>query len=244
MEIQGTAWRARVMAGLAGFASAVLVGVAGGQPTGASPLNPPPNGPRRADASGHALTNATARPRPDQTVEHGTVLVRDGRIEAVLPAQGDKAAPAPAGTRVWDCTGLHIYAGFIDAYVEVDAPKPDPNQPGVHWNARVTPQRSALDGTGVDTATAESLRKLGFGAAAITPQGGIFRGRSAVGSLAKPAGDMSADRPPVYSLNAYHSLGFDLGRQRGIRAVSATPTPDQGPDVVRWSQYPDSEMGV
>jgi N-acetylglucosamine-6-phosphate deacetylase len=240
MSIKGFAWRAAGAA--AGLVSMVLAGIAAGQPTGVSPLNPPPNGPRRGDASWHALTNATVHVRPDQTIEHGTVVVRDGRIQAVLPGAGDKAAEPPAGARVWDCTGLHIYAGFIDAYVEVEAPKPDANQPGVHWNARVMPQRSALDGTGVDDKTAESLRKLGFAAAAISPQGGIFRGRSAVVSLAKPASDMSADRPPVYSLNAYHALGFDLGRVRGIRPVGGPP--DQGPDVTRWSQYPDSEMGV
>jgi N-acetylglucosamine-6-phosphate deacetylase len=244
----------RALLGLAAGLSVVGASLASAQPT--SPLNPPPNGPRHADASWHALTNATVHSRPDTTVEHATIIIKDGRIDAVLsPAAGDtKAPPAPAGARAWDCTGLHVYAGFIDSYVEVDAPRPDPNQPGVHWNSRVTPQRSALDGTGLPDATAESLRKLGFTAAAISPSGGIFRGRAAVVSLAKPASEMSLDRPPVYSPNAYHAMGFDLGRGFGMRAIPAnpstplTPSPaiqqDQGPDVVRWSRYPDSEMGA
>jgi N-acetylglucosamine-6-phosphate deacetylase len=233
-----SAWCARAAA----LGAATLsLSITAGQPTGLSPLNPPPNGPRRADATWHALWNATVHVRPDTTVEHGTVIVRDGRIESVLPATGDTPAEAPPGARVWDCTGLHLYPGFIDAYVETEAPRPDPDQPGVHWNARVTPQRSALDGAGVDDKTAESLRKLGFTAAAISPQGGIFRGRAAVVSLAQPAGDLSADRPPVYALNAYHALGFDLGRVRGVRPAGGAR---EGPDVARWSQYPDSEMGV
>src|SRR5437016_5176095 len=216
MSSNALAWQARLFAGLAGLGLVALAGWAG-QPI--SPLNPPANGPRHEDPSWHALTNATVHVRPDSTIEHATVLIRSGRIEAVLPAAGDKPAAAPPGARVWDCTGLHIYPGFIDAYVEVEAPKPDPNLPGSHWNPRVTPQRSALDGTGVDDKTAESLRKLGFTAAAISPAGGVFRGRAAVVSLAKPASEMSIDRPPVYSPNAYHSIAFDLNRGPGMRPV-------------------------
>lgn len=234
---------------LAGFARAALpaciatvatvllaVGGAAAQPASRSPLNPPANGPRRADSAWHALTNATIHTKPGETITGGTVVIRDGRIVSV---SGDKAPP-PAGAQVWDCSGLHIYPGFIDAYVEVEAPVPDPNTPGVHWNARVTPQRSALDGAGLDDRTAESLRKLGFTAAAISPQGGIFRGRSAVVSLAKPASDASADRPPVYSENAYHTIAFETGRGRGGGGGGR----DEGPDVSRWSSYPGSEMGA
>src|SRR6185369_90443 len=45
---------------------------------------------------------------------------------------------------------------------------------------------------------------------------------------------------PVYSPNAYHAMGFDLGRGFGPRPVGGA---DTGPDVVRWSRYPDSEVG-
>jgi N-acetylglucosamine-6-phosphate deacetylase len=222
----------------------VLVGVSvlSAQPTGQSPLNPPPNGMRRAEATSHALVGATVHVKPGQTLQEATVLIRDGRIEAV-----GKVEPGP-GVKVWDCKGLHIYAGFIDPFVEVDAPAPDRAAPGVHWNARVTPQRRALDGTGVDERTAESFRKLGFTAAAIVPRGGIFRGSSAVVSLAKPATELSADRPPVYAAEVFQTVGLDTGRVRGAPAPTET-TPGQRPrddssEVGRWSGYPDSQMGV
>ncbi len=231
----------------------------GQPPTSVSPLNPPANGPRHADVSWSVLSNATVHTKPGEVIEHGTVVIRDGRIEAVLPAQKSdkgeaKAADGPAGAKVWDCTGLHVYPGFIDAFVEVDAPRPDPSQPGVHWNSHVTPQRSALDGTGIDSATAESLRKLGFTAAGIAPSGGNFRGKGAVVSLAKPASDLSEDRPPVYSRNAYHVLSIETGRGFGGRGRNQTPgqapgnpavqAAAQDQSVERWSGYPDSQMGA
>src|SRR4051812_7274746 len=135
--------------------------VALAQPSGPSPLSPPANGPRHADSTWHAFTHAMVHVSPEKTLEDATVVIKDGRIVSVA-----KDAP-PAGARVWDCTGQHLYAGFIDAYVEVDAPKPDKSSPGVHWSPKVTPQRSALDGTGLDDKSAEGLRKLGFTAAAI-----------------------------------------------------------------------------
>jgi N-acetylglucosamine-6-phosphate deacetylase len=204
------------------------------QPPGPSPLSPPANGPRHADSTWHAFTHATVHVNPEKTLEDATVVIKDGRIVSV---GGD--AP-PAGARVWDCMGQHIYAGFIDAYVEADAPKPDRNTPGVHWSAKVTPQRSALDGTGLDDKSAESLRKLGFAAAAIAPKGGVFRGSGAVVSLAKPSSESSADRPPVYRKDAYQSVAFELRTEGGRRRGGE----DTAPDSEHWSAYPDSEMGA
>ncbi|MBL9030382.1 MAG: amidohydrolase family protein [Phycisphaerae bacterium] len=235
-----------------GLVFAASVALAAWQPPAASPLSPPNNGPRRSDPTWHALVGATVHVKPGQTLESATVVIRGGRIESVragAAADGKVVPPpAPEGARVWDATGLHVYPGFIDAYVEVEAPRPDANQPGSHWSARVTPQRSALDGPGVDDRTGESLRKLGFAAAGISPRGGIFRGSAAVVSLGKPMDPRSADRPPVYRPFAYHSIAFDLQAiQPGTQVVDS---PGQGrrrdetPDVQRWSGYPDSQMGA
>lgn len=236
ISLTGCGWR-RLAALAAAFTGMVLTTV-WAQPTGVSPLNPPPNGPRRGDATWHALVNATVYTRPGMTVENATVVIRDGMIVGVHPGRDGKPVDLPrtaAGARVWDCTGLHIYPGFIDAHVDVDAPVPDANAPGVHWNNRVMPQRWALDGTGVDERTADSLRRLGFTAAAIVPRGGVFRGMGAVVSLARPASDASADRPPVYRERVFQGVAFDSSR-RGGRTDE--------PDVVRWSAYPNSQMGA
>ena len=73
----------------------------------------------------------------------------DGMIVRVTTRAS--AEPIDLATyQVWNGEGLHVYAGFIDAFVEVDAPAPDAESPGSHWNTNVTPQRSALDGDGID----------------------------------------------------------------------------------------------
>lgn len=176
---------------------------------------------RRADSTWAALTNATVHPKPGEVLHRATVVVRDGRITDVLPADpgpdgvantDDDVAPRlPMGPRVYDYSGLHLYAAFVEPYLELDTPKPLASDPGKHWNDAVTPQRSALDGLANLEAQANALRKLGFASAAISPKGGIFRGRSAVVSLAKPFDDANAAaaKPPVYRENAYQSVSFD-----------------------------------
>lgn len=172
-----------------------------------------------------ALADCTLHARPGEVMERAVVVFRDGRITAILPPEGSgeaaKPARVPLGPRVIDAKGLHVYAAFIDACVEVDAPAPAGDESQRHWNARITPQRSALDGAGIDEGTASSLRRLGFGAAAVAPRGGIFRGRGALVSLAKPADDASAAKPLVYRDDVYQSVAMDAG----------------------GGGYPDSQMG-
>ncbi len=206
---------------LAGFLAAVTLAAASlAQPSSHSPLAPPANGPRRADPTWIALVDATVHPRPGETLEHATVILKDGRITAVLPADGVRPARLPLGPRVVDCKNLHLYAAFIEGYAEIDAPAP--KNAGTHWSQNVLPQRSPLDGIENLVKAAEPLRKAGFGAAAIAPKGGVFRGTAAVVSLAKPSEDPSADKPPVYLDLAYHSLAFET----------------------RSEGYPDSQMGA
>lgn len=202
------------------------------QTSSVSPLTPPTNGPRRVDPTWLALVDATVHVSPAQTLERATVVVRAGRIISVTEANpgpdgkhgtgDDVATRLPIGPRVLDGKGLHAYAGFVDPYVEVDAPKPDPKRAGVHWNDGVTPQRSALDGSGLSDGAAKELRELGIMAACITPRGGIFRGHSALVSTAATDSDASMSKPPVYRSSVYQSVAMELGGR----------------------QYPDSQMGA
>ncbi len=228
----------------------VAIGGASAQPPrDAGQSLPPANGPRRADPAWHALRNATVHTRPGEKLEHATVVVRDGVIAAVLPGEpgpdgkpgtpDDVPARVPLGPRVWDCDGLHIYAGFIDPFVEVDAPAPDPTSPGLHWNSKVTPQRRATDGSGIEASAAKDLREAGFTAAAISPRGGLFKGQSAVVSLASPSADPSRARPPVYRDGVYQSVTLNARSGFGFGGGDR----DQG-EQGRWTNYPGSQMGA
>src|ERR1051325_6108650 len=212
-------------AGALVVAVGVFVSSAGAQPSSTGPLAPPANGPRHADSTFVAIVDCTVHPTPGTSDEHATVVFRDGRIKQVLTAERTdeahaaghdakgpiKAPLAPAGAKVIEGKGLHVYPGFIDAYVDVDAPAPEGDPAALHWNRKVTPQRSALDGAGVDAGTAESLRRMGFATACLSPRGGVFRGSSAVVSLAKPPEEQSAAKPPVYREKVYQSVAFELG---------------------------------
>lgn len=220
----------RVVALLAAVSASVLA-----QPTSTSPLDPPSNGMRRADPSWHALVNATVHVSPSSTLEHATVVVRDGRIVSVTAAPapgGDGSAPkapaGPEGARVWDCSGLHVYPAFIDPYVEVDAPRPGKDAPGRHWNGNVTPERKAIDGLLTEQA-AKELRDIGFGAAGISPRGGIFRGMASVVSLAERDADASSAKPAVYAADVYEAVAFETGG---------------GGESTAWPSYPGSQMGA
>ncbi|MFB3065785.1 MAG: amidohydrolase family protein, partial [Planctomycetota bacterium] len=185
------------------------------------PLRPPANGPKRPDPAWHALVGATVHgAQDDATLLNTTVVLRNGVIVDVT------TGPVPAGARVWDCAGLHVYPGLIDAYVEVKTPLPDSKDPGAHWNRRVTPRRRALDGAGLDAKTAQALREMGFCAAVLSPKGGTFRGRAALVSLAKPDKERSSARPPVLRDDVYQAVSFETGRRR-----------DE-------DTYPNSQMGA
>lgn len=176
------------------------------QSTSDSPLADRPNGPRRAEIGRVALVGGTIHAAAGQEPFTGTVYIEDGRITLVDQSGGE----APAGFATIDASGLHLYPAFVEAYYEVDVPMPGtPGAPGMHWSSLVTPQRSALDAAWPDSGARDGLRKLGFGAVAIAPQGGIFRGSNAVISLAEPDDDMSGHRPMVLKDRVGQVLSFE-----------------------------------
>ena len=227
-------------------------------PSGRSTTAAPTNGVRRIDLGWQAFTNATLHVAPGKIVANATLVVRDGRIVAVLTGEGGKPAPTPIGPSVRDCTGLHIYPGFLEPFVEAPTPMPDVTAPGAHWSSKVLPQRSVMDGNGLSEREADALRSLGFVAAALVPvnaevgrsdpaddnqvgaqparQGGVFRGRGAVVSLGRKPDGVGGERPPVYRDEAFHAMAFELSGGRRAAADSGDPE--------RWASYPSSEMGA
>jgi imidazolonepropionase-like amidohydrolase len=217
----------------------IIVGVEGTEEAAPTPAAPgAPAAPAPAQAPAPAPAPAPAQPAEDApAAPPGADDQREGspsRSAAPLPSTPPELPEAlrqrARGARVWDARGLHIYAGFIDPYVEVDAPRPDPDQRGAHWNARIMPQRSALDGKGIEESVARTLRSQGFTAAAIAPRGGIVRGSAAVVSLARPDEDLSLPRPPVYRRDVYHAVALETGGGESSDG--------------RWGAYPNSQMGA
>src|SRR5262245_37930904 len=102
---------------------------------------PPVNGMRPADPRCAAITDATVVAAPGQKIEHATIIMRDGVIEAVGPNDQMKV---PAEARVWKGEGLTVYPGLIESALLI-RPENMTRGPGSHWNTRVHAEVSMSD---------------------------------------------------------------------------------------------------
>ncbi|TAE23113.1 MAG: amidohydrolase [Cytophagales bacterium] len=142
----------------------------------------------------YAFTNATIIVDAKTTLQNATLLIRDGRVEAV----GTGITP-PAGAVVADLKGRRIYPSLIDidsdyGMPEVQRPRGggfgappqlESNKKGpYYWNQAVQPENEAGMLFKVTGPKADELRKLGFGAVLTHPHDGIIRGSGSLVTLA------------------------------------------------------------
>ena len=153
----------------------------------------------------HALINTRIVPQPGKVIGKGTIILRDGVIESV----GEKVIP-PADARVWDCEGLTIYPGLIEMYSSLGVGDSKPKDIGArHWNASVRSEVDVVDFYKPTSGDLDKLRALGFTAALIVPNSGIFRGESALMSLGN---DVSNEQ--VIKKDIAQHLAFERVRGR------------------------------
>ncbi|WP_460674248.1 amidohydrolase family protein [Larkinella ripae] len=142
----------------------------------------------------YAFTNATLIVDPKTTLEGATLLIRNGRIEAV-----GKTVNIPAGTVVADLKGKRIYPALVDIDSDYGMPKIRRNPPGggrgvpqydsnkkgaYNWNQAIQPEVDASAVFKANVQQANELRRMGFGAVVTHPHDGIARGNSALVTLA------------------------------------------------------------
>ena len=163
----------------------------------------------------HAIEHVRITVRPGEVIEEGTIVVRDGLIEAV-----GSNVEVPAGAKRWDGKGKSVFAGFIDSYAEIATPPVEARQGDVHWNAQVTPQVVGVETFKPSPSVNRSYRSGGFVARLLAPVAGIFKGQSGVVSTADVDSTNAVVRPAV----AQH-LRLTVGRQNR-------------------SEYPNSPMGA
>jgi imidazolonepropionase-like amidohydrolase len=149
--------------------------ILGGHTAAAPPSTAPVEGLRQNTPAVHALTNVRIVPEPGRVIDKGTIVVRDGVIEAV----GADVKP-PADARVWDLAGKTVYAGLIDAYSEHNITANPRTQGSPHWNPQVTPQFEVADHYSVAESLNEKLRGQGITVRLVAPGTRIIKGQSAV----------------------------------------------------------------
>src|SRR4051812_253590 len=122
------------------IALAVLAAFVAHHGTAAPPSTPPVIGLAQNTPAVYALTNVRIVPEPGKLIEKGTIVIRDGVIEA---AGVDVKSPADA--RVIDLAGKTVYAGLIDAFGEITIGADITKQGAAGWNPQVAPQLDAAE---------------------------------------------------------------------------------------------------
>ena len=141
----------------------------------------------------YAFTNATIVVDSKTILQNATLLIRDGRIEAV-----GTSVSVPTGAVVADLKGRRIYPSLIDIDSDYGMPEVkrapggfnappqlESNKKGpYYWNQAVQPENEAGQLFKVTGPKADELRKLGFGAVLTHPHDGIVRGTGSLVTLA------------------------------------------------------------
>lgn len=199
----------------------------------------PVTGLRENTPTVHAFTNARIVVAPGKVIPKGTLIIREGVIEAV----GENIT-SPADARIWNLEGLSLYAGLIELSSDLGMPKPQqagaqaegmatpftavqqrpPEAPkgAAHWNSRVQPNFDASLEFKPDAKAAEKLRSQGFTLALSTPQIGIFRGSSALVSLGEGSGsDLIVKRNIAQTVALEQVQGFGGGYPNSLMGIIA-----------------------
>ena len=148
----------------------------------------------------YAFTNATIFKDARDTLKNASMVIRQGKIEAV----GINIS-IPKDAVVIDCSGKFIYPSFIDIYTDYGIAGTSAQQAGFAggaaaffrtqqltsntkgaygWNQAIRSETEAYKLFSADDAKAKTLRDLGFGAALTHQKDGIARGTGAFVTLA------------------------------------------------------------
>ena len=168
---------------------------------------------QRSGVDTYAITNARIVTVSGATIERGTVVIRDGLINAV-----GANVNAPPDARVIDGSGLTIYPGLIDSYTNLALPeaapspspgggggggffaaqpRPSPGGPNSTQVPGLQPEVMVEDVLRPGGAEIEAARNLGITTALSSPRTGIWMGQSALINLAGDTPQEMIVRSPV-----------------------------------------------
>ena len=143
----------------------------------------------------YAFTNATIVKDAQTTLQNATMVIRQGKIEAI-----GANITLPKDAVIVDCKGKYIYPSFIDLHSDYGTPPAAPrtfgggfggpsqmlsNTKGAFgWNQAIKPEVDISTLFAVNETKAKELRGLGFGTVLTHQPDGIARGTGAVVTLA------------------------------------------------------------
>lgn len=180
----------------------------------------------------HAITGARIVTAPGKVIEKGSVVLRDGLVESV----GPKVSAPPDAQVIVAEPGWTVYPAFIDAASSVGldneaAPAPTGSRGGPepkplgsrHELKAVHPEDRIVDRVDPAHAGVARHREMGFAAAHVLPDKGVFRGESALLMLrAAPAPELLG-RGSLAQVVALESSSF-MARQYPSSKFGAVAT--------------------
>jgi imidazolonepropionase-like amidohydrolase len=168
-------------------------------------------------AHAYAFTNATIFTSYNTQMEGATLLIRDGKVEAV-----GTSVRVPAGYTTVDLKGKFIYPSFIDMYTNYGVPEPQRPRGGggaeqiqsnkkgpYNANEAIKSEINAAEYFTVNAKDAKTWRGLGFGSVLTFHDDGLARGTSAFVTLAEDTENEVVLQPKV----ANH-FSFNKGTSR------------------------------
>ena len=175
----------------------------------------PNNGP--ADVRGRlfAFKNATIFKHYNEKIENATLLIRDGKVEAI-----GTNITVPKEAIEYDLAGKFIYPSFIDlcsdyGVPEVKSERRRRDMPPVMtstkngafaWNEALKSEFRAYEVFNTNDEKAKEYRNLGFGTVLTQRMDGISRGSAALVTLQD-----EREHQVIISNNAAHVLSFNKG---------------------------------
>lgn len=158
-----------------------------------------------------AFTNAKIIVNETETIEKGTLLIKQGKIEEV-----GSNVQIPKGYTVIDLSGKYLYPSFVDIYTNYGLPAPERSRGGggfggpeqiqsktkgaYNANEAIKAHYNAADEFDVDNKSAADMRKVGFGTVLTFKSDGVARGSSALVTL----GDKGANHALLKDRAAAH----------------------------------------
>ena len=172
---------------------------------------PPGSRAQRSAIDTYAITNARIVTVSGATIERGTVVIRNGLIEAA-----GANVTTPPDARTIDGAGLTVYPGLIDSYTNLALPEASPSPgaggPGAFFAAPpprpvggpnstqppgLQPEVMVEEMIRPGGTEIESSRNIGITTALTLPRSGIWMGQSALINLAGDTTQQMIVRSPV-----------------------------------------------
>jgi imidazolonepropionase-like amidohydrolase len=165
------------------------------------------------------ITGGTVYPVSGPRIEHGTVVIRDGRIVAV-----GASVPIPVGATTIDATGKWVTPGLINASSQLGIEEIEAVSDTRDFQAKgrdaIAASFAAVDGLNPASQMIPPAREDGVTGAVLVPQGNLVAGQAGVVDLAAaPARDMVLKSPAAMVAQIGNAQSAQLGARGEIVAT-------------------------